>query len=83
MERVLVELIHNRDGFCCVVCVCGLDGVYVECGSGRKCVLCWAGQGTKVELLQKLLVFLMFSNALMEKLIPKEGDIFLTFVHIM
>jgi hypothetical protein len=22
-----VELIHNRDGLCCVVCVCGLGGV--------------------------------------------------------
>jgi len=38
-----VELIHNRDGFCCVVCVCGLNGVYVGCGWGRKLVLRWVG----------------------------------------
>ncbi len=40
MERLLVELIHKRDGLCCVVCVCGLGGV--GCGWGMKLVLCWA-----------------------------------------
>jgi hypothetical protein len=42
MERLLVELIHNKDGFYCSVCFCGLGGVYVGCGWGRKLVLHWA-----------------------------------------
>ncbi len=37
-----MELINNRDGFCCVGCVCGLGGVYVGCGWGIKLVLHWA-----------------------------------------
>ncbi len=36
-------LINNRDGFYCVGCVCGLDGVYVGYGWGRKLVLHWVG----------------------------------------
>jgi len=42
MERLLVELIHNKDGFHCSVCFCGLGGVYVGCAWGRKLVLHWA-----------------------------------------
>ncbi len=38
-----MELINNRDGFCCVGCVCGLGGVYMGCGWGRKLVLHWVG----------------------------------------
>ncbi len=30
-----MEFINNRDGFCCVGCVCGLSGVWL----GRKFVL--------------------------------------------
>ncbi len=42
-----MELIHNRDGFYCGVCVCGLGGVYVGCGWGKKLVLPWAKFLTK------------------------------------
>jgi len=38
-----VELINNTDGFCSIGCVCGLGGVYVGCGWGRKLVLHWVG----------------------------------------
>ncbi len=41
MEGLLVELIHNGDGFCCAICVYGLGGVYVGCGWGKKLMLCW------------------------------------------
>ncbi len=37
-----MELIHNKDGFYCAMCVCGLGGVYVGCGWGKKLVLHWA-----------------------------------------
>ncbi len=37
-----MELIHNKDGFWCVVCVCRLDGVYVGCGWGKKLMMHWA-----------------------------------------
>ncbi len=75
-----MELIHNRDGFYCGVCVCGLGGVYVGCGWGRKLMLPWAKflqNKTEVQLPHKLLVFEMFSNGLVgqvcdwKKLIPK------------
>jgi hypothetical protein len=54
-----MELIHNRDGFYCGVCVCELDGVYVECGWGKKLVMCWASffKKIKVQHPHKLLVF--------------------------
>ncbi len=42
MHILLVELINNKDGLCFVGCVCGLGGVYVGCGWGKKLVLHWA-----------------------------------------
>jgi hypothetical protein len=38
-----VELINNKHGFCFVGCVCGLGGVCIGCGWGRKFMLRWAG----------------------------------------
>jgi hypothetical protein len=42
MERLLVEFIHNKDGFYCAMCFCGLGGV-------------WLGQETCVALGKLLL----------------------------
>jgi hypothetical protein len=61
-----VELGNNKDGFCCVGCVCELGGVYVGCGWGKKLVLHWVGFLTEpgFNSPHKLLVFETFSTAL-------------------
>jgi hypothetical protein len=57
-----MEFIHNRDGFYCGVCVCGLGGVWL--GQETCVALGKVLYKTKVSTPHKLWVFEMFSNGL-------------------
>jgi hypothetical protein len=58
MQRLLVELINNKDGFGCGLCVYGLTRLYVGCGWGKKLMLHWEGflKELWVQFPHKLLV---------------------------